>query len=89
MSMSENALNVGATLEESQKLVAYWHNRWANIRDERDSLQTRIDFVNADPRVQYTVRLYGELAPDDRRKIDELMRALMAITKPTPEESAR
>lgn len=74
-------LNTGSNLEESKKLVAYWHTKWAEVRDDRDRLQTVIDFYDAPPHVQYTVQLYAQLAPSDREKIDGLMSALLNILR--------
>lgn len=53
--------------------------------DERDKkierLQTIIDFYNADPRTQFVVKLYSELSAGERKKIDNLMEALLDIKR--------
>ena len=42
-------------------------------------LQTIVDFYSAGPRVQCVVQMYAELDPSARKKIDNLMAALLDI----------
>lgn len=51
--MSQDALNVGSTLEESQKLVVHWHNKWAAAEEARKSakvlIQETVDVLGGEP----------------------------------------
>jgi hypothetical protein len=62
-------LNLGADWEQSKRLVAHWHDRWAKA-------QLEVDWYEAPEQIKYVCRLYSELSKESQAKIDNLMQAL-------------
>ena len=72
-------LNTGSTLEESQRLVVMWHNKWAQERLEKQFI---IEYLNpADTSFRQMMNDFAALPKSSKQKLIDLSKSLAELAK--------